>query len=228
MKPPLPFGMLFRKFRTDRDLSDELSTHFQELVEDGIEAGLTRDEAQRRARLKLGSASGLLENVREGEFRAMIESLYRDFTLGLRSLRRNPVFAITAILTLAVGIGANTVVFTLLYGLLLRSLPVQDPASLVRIGVASATVDASRASSIPYQMLLQLRRQQKSFTDISAWGNRPAAMDMDDGTPRMLGAAFVSGNGFEVLGMNAYLGRLVTPADDVRGGPAGGWPVVLS
>ena len=158
----------------------------------------------------------------------MLESLYRDFTLGLRSLRRNPVFAITAVLTLAVGIGANTVVFTLLYGLLLRSLPVKDPASLVRIGVASATVDPSRASQVPYQMLLQLRRQQKSFTDISAWGNRPVAMDTDDGTPRMLWAGFVSGNGFEVLGMNAYLGRLVTPADDVRGGPAGGWPVVLS
>ena len=96
MKRSLSLGMLFRKFRTDRDLSDELSAHFQELVEDGIEAGLTRDEAQRRARLKLGSAPGILENVREGEFRTMIESWYRDFTLGLRSIRRNPVFAVTA------------------------------------------------------------------------------------------------------------------------------------
>ena len=99
----------------------------------------------------------------------MLESWYRDFYLGLRSLRRNPVFAITAILTLAVGIGANTVIFTLLHGLLLRSLPVKDAGSLVRIGVASATVDPSRASAVPYRMFLQLRRQQKSFTDISAW-----------------------------------------------------------
>jgi hypothetical protein len=93
----------------------------------------------------------------------MLESCYRDFTLGLRSLRRNPVFAITAILTLAVGIGANTVVFTLLYGLLLRESSGARPGSLVRLGVASTTIDASRASSIPYQMLLQLRRHQKSF-----------------------------------------------------------------
>jgi predicted permease len=163
-----------------------------------------------------------------GGVTTMLESWYRDFALGLRSLRRNPVFAITSILTLAVGIGANTVVFTLLYGLLLRSLPVKDPGSLVRIGIASATVDPSRASAVPYQMLLQLRRQQKSFTDISAWLIREVTMDTDDGAPRLPAAVFVSGNGFEVLGMKAYLGRLLTPADDVRGGPAEGWPVVLS
>ena len=217
-----------RPFRTDSDISDELRAHFGALIEEGLAAGLPLQEASRRARLQLGDSQVVLEKVREGEISTMLESLYRDFSLGLRSLRRNPVFAITAILTLAMGIGANTVVFTLLYGLLLRSLPVKDAASLVRIGVASATVDPSRASAVPYQMFLQLRRQQRSFTDVSAWANRPVAMDMDDGTPRMVGASFVSGNSFEVMGMNAYLGRLLTPTDDVPGGPAEGWPVVLN
>ena len=166
------FRKRLRPFRTDSDISDELRTHFDALTEDGLAAGLPLQEARRRARLQLGVPEAIVERVRDVEISTMLESLYRDFTLGLRSLRRNPVFAITAILTLAVGIGANTVVFTLLYGLLLRSLPVQDPASLVRIGVASATVDPSRASAVPYQMLLQLRRQQKSFTDISAWAGR--------------------------------------------------------
>src|SRR5262245_57420181 len=218
----------FRPFRTDSDISDELRTHFDALTEDGVAAGLPLQEARRRARLKLGDSQTVLEKVREGEISTMLESWYRDFTLGLRSLRRNPVFAITAILTLAVGIGANTVVFTLLYGLLLRSLPVKDAGSLVRIGVASTTADPGRASSVPYQMLLQLRRQQKSFTEISAWSGRAIAMDTDDGASRLIAAGFVGGNGFEVLGMNAYLGRLLTPADDVRGGPAEGWPGVLS
>jgi predicted permease len=77
-------------------------------------------------------------------------------------------------------------------------------------------------------MLLQLRRQQKSFTEISSWSSGLVTIDTDNGTPRMLMADFVGGNGFEVLGMNPYLGRLLTPADDVRGGPAEGWPVVLS
>ena len=217
-----------RHYRDDSDIGDELRAHFDSLTEDGLGAGLPLQEARRRARLQLGDSQAVVERVREGEISTMLESCYRDFTLGLRSLRRNPIFASTAILTLAVGIGANTVVFTLLHGLLLRSLPVQDPARLVRIGVASATIDPSRASAVPYQMLLQLRRQQKSFTEISAWSSRGVTMDTDDGAPRFIAASFVSGDGFEVLGMNAYLGRLLTPADDVRGGPAEGWPVVLS
>jgi predicted permease len=214
-------------FRTDADVSDELRTHFDALVEDGVAAGLPYEEARRRARLQLGPPHAIVESVRDVEISTMLESWYRDFVLGLRSLRRNPVFALTAILTLAVGIGANTVVFTLLYGLLLRSLPVQDPGSLVRIGVASATVDSSRASQVPYQMLLQLRRQQKSFADISGWGIGAVSMDTGDGSSRMLFVGLVTGNGFEVLGMNAHLGRVLTPDDDIRGGPAGGWPVVL-
>lgn len=217
-----------RPFRTDSDIRDELQAHFDALTEDGVSAGLPRQEAERRAQLQLGVSQAILEDVREGEISTMIESWYRDFTLGLRSLRRNPVFAITAILTLAVGIGANTVVFTLLYGLLLRSLPVKDAGSLARIGVVSDTVDAARSSGIPYQMLLELRRQQRSFTDISAWQSNAVTMDASDGAPRLITADFASGNAFEVLGMEAYMGRLLTPADDVRGGPAEGWPVVLS
>lgn len=216
-----------RPFRTDADISDELRAHFDELTEDSLAAGLSAQEARRRARLQLGDFQAVLERVREGEISTMLASWSRDVTHGFRSLRRNPVFAITAILTLAVGIGANTVVFTLLYGLLLRSLPVKEPGRLVRIGVASATIDPGRASAIPYQMLLQLRRQQRSFTDISAWSSHTIAMDTHDGVSRLNRAGFVSGNGFEVLGMHAYLGRLLTPADDVRNGPAEGWPVVL-
>src|SRR5581483_2525726 len=217
-----------RPFRTDSDISDEFQTHFAAVTEEGLAAGLPLQEAKRRARLQLGDSQAVLEKVRDAELSTILESWRRDFTLGFRSLRRSPVFAIAAVLTLAVGIGANTVVFALLYGLLLRSLPVKDPAHLVRIGVASATIDASRASQVPYQMFLQLRRQQRSFTDISAWRIQTVAMDTDDGAGRLLVAGLVTGNGFEVLGMDAYLGRLFTSADDVRGGPAEGWPLVLS
>jgi predicted permease len=218
-----------RRYRTDADLSDELKTHLEMQEEDYIGAGIPLPEARRRARLRLGAAPAIVENVRDQELITTLESCYRDFALGLRSLRKSPVFFLTAVLTLAVGIGANTVIFTLLHGLLLRSLPVKDAGSLVRIGVADdATVDLGRISALPYQMLLQLRGQQKSFTDISAWSMRNIAIDTDDGASRMHLAAFVTGNAFAVLGTNAYLGRLLTPADDVRGGPAEGWPAVLS
>ena len=128
---------------------------------------------------------------------------------------------------MATGIGANTIIFTLLYGLLLRSLPLKDADSLVRIGAADdATVDRERVSAVPYQLLQQLRNQQKSFTDASAWSMCNVGIETEDGSSRLSLAAFVSGNAFDVLMMNAYLGRLLTPSDDVRGGPAGGWPEV--
>ena len=216
-----------RHHRTDADFGEELKTHLEMQEEDYVGLGMPVAEARRRARLGLGSTGTVIENVRDVEFITMLEGCYRDFVLGLRALRRSPVFSFTAILTLGIGIGANTVVFTLLYGLLLRSLPVKDPASLVRIGIASETVDPSRASNVPHLMLAQLRLQQKSFTDISTWGITSVSMDTRDGSSRMFYAGLVGGSGFDVLGMKAYVGRLLTPADDVRGGPVEGWPVVL-
>jgi hypothetical protein len=129
-----------RHHRTDADLGDELETHLEMQEEDYIGLGIPASEARRRARLRLGSTQTVVENVRDLELITMLESCYRDFMLGLRLLRNSPVFSLTAVLTLGIGIGANTIVFTLLYGLLLRSLPVRDAASLVRIGVASATI----------------------------------------------------------------------------------------
>jgi len=216
-----------RHYRADIDLGDELKTHLEMQAEDYAALGISPSEARRRARLRLGSAPAIVENVRDLEFITLLEHACHDFLFGLRALRKSPVFSLTAILTLGIGIGANTIVFTLLYGLLLRSLPVKDAASLVRIGVVSPTSDPSRASSVPYKLLLELRRRQKSFTDISGWTSGTVTMDTGDGVPRMLSAGLAGGNGFEVLGLNAYLGRLLTPADDVRGGSAGGWPAVL-
>jgi predicted permease len=219
----------WRHYRTDADLSDELKSHLELQEEDDAGSGIPAAEARRRARLRLGGTQAIVENVRDQELLTTLESCYRDFTVGLRSLRKSPVFFLTAVLTLSVGIGANTVIFTLLHGLLLRSLPVNDAGSLVRIGVADeTTVDRGRVSAVPYQMLLVLRNQQKSFTDISAWWMNNIAIETGDGSSKLSLAAFVTGNGFDLLGTNAYIGRLLTPADDVRGGPAEGWPAVLS
>ena len=143
--------------------------------EDYVGLGMPVAEARRRARLGLGSTETVIENVRDVEFITMLEGCYRDFMLGLRALRKSPAFSLTAILTLGIGIGANTVVFTLLYGLLLRSLPVKDPASLVRIGVASETVDPSRASSVPNPMLLPNSAGNRSRSRTFRHGASPAA-----------------------------------------------------
>lgn len=159
----------------------------------------------------------------------MLESWYRDFALGLRALRNSPAFCFTAILTLALGIGANTAIFTLLYGLVLRSLPAPAASQLMQVGIASpAFLNGDRATFIPYRMLEQLRREQKSFRDISAWDGDMARIRDNEGSVRQYLAAMVSGNAFPLLELQPYLGRLISPYDDVRGGPPQGWPVVLS
>jgi predicted permease len=159
----------------------------------------------------------------------MWESLYRDIALGLRGLRKNPVFAFTAILTLALGIGANTAIFSLLYGLVLRSIPTRAPSQLMQIGIAStAQREPIGSTFVPYRMLGALQKELTSFDGISGWDRSQALMEDEQDSMRQYPAALVTGNAFQVISMRPYMGRLIAPYDDVRGGPARGWPVVLS
>jgi predicted permease len=218
-----------RHFRTDDDLEDELRSHIEMQAEENVAPGVSVSEAQRRARLRLGSDLAIVERVRDQEFATFIESWYRDFLLGLRMLRKNPLFCLTAILTLALGIGANTAIFALLYGLLLRSLPAKSPDELAQIRMVSTASKFNDAdSSIPYRMIEQFRHEQQSFSDISIWSRAFVPLEDSEGTMRFYHAGTVSGNAFPLFGMKPYLGRLIAPADDVRGGPSEGWPVVLS
>jgi predicted permease len=131
---------------------------------------------------------------------------------------------------LALGIGANTAIFTLLYGLVLRSLPTQDAAHLVKSGIPSAAEPDSEENNafMPYRMLQGLREQQSSFRDLSAWDGDQVLIKDKEGSVQGYFAVMVSGNGFDLLGVQPYRGRLIAAYDDVRGGPSGGWPVVLS
>src|SRR4051794_22691819 len=189
-----------RHFREDADLKDELQAHLELLEEEQAGLGATVEQARRQARLTLGNTQTVVEDIRDGEFLTMLESAYRDFVLGLRGLRNSPVFCLTAILTLAIGIGANTAIFTLLYGLLLRSLPVREPQHLARIGLVNAA-DPRPAVAIPYRMWEHLRGQQGSFADISAWNLRFVTTEDHEGTLRMYPAGLVSGNAFQLFGM---------------------------
>jgi predicted permease len=218
-----------RHFRTDADLEDELRSHLEMQAEDDRGRGVADAEALRRARLRLGGNRTIIERVRDQEVATFLESWYRDFAYGIRSLRKSPAFCLTAILTLALGIGANTAIFTLLYGLLLRSLPVSDPGRLAHIGLVSAASKFNDSGSgLPLRMAEQFRRQQQSFSDISFWHYADVPLQDGEGTMRVFSTAMVSGNAFPLFGMKPYLGRLIAPSDDVRGGPAQGWPVVLS
>lgn len=217
------------RFRSYSDLKEELRIHLEMQAEDNIAAGMPSSEAYRRARLRLSRTPEIFERVHDQDFVTLLENWYRDFRSGMRAIRRSPVFCITAILTLALGIGVNTAIFALLFGLLLRSLPVADPQQLAHIGLVRPTNRNSNSfSAIPYHMLKEFRREQHSFSDISIWSWNEITMLDTAGTLRAYRAGLVSGDAFSSFGMKPYLGRLIAPGDDVRGGSSEVWPVVLS
>lgn len=218
-----------RHFRSDADLEDELRVHLDMNAEDNLARGKSEAEARRLAHLQLGHTRSIVESIRDREFITILESWYSDLLFSLRTLRKTPLFCLVSILTLALGIGANTAVFSVLYGLLLRSLPVSNPRELAHIGLVShVDGDDDGGSYMPYRIFQGLLEQQRSFTAISAWDDDAVTMEDSEGTLRLYQAALVGGNGFSVLGVRPYLGRLLEPSDDVRGSPPEGWPAVLS
>lgn len=217
---------VFRAGKVSDDIDRELAFHVAERADELIAAGSSPEAARLEARRRLGNHAIQRENVRDHDLIVWVESFVADVRGGVRALLKQPIFALTTILTLAIGIGANTVVFTLLHGLLLRSLPVTEPQELVRINLALDT--APTPGGVDYGMLKRIGELHRTFSALSGWRSNTVAVMEPDGTLRSTEAGLVTGNAFDLLGLRPALGRLLTPQDDVPGGPAGGWPVVLS
>jgi predicted permease len=218
-----------RRNRFDREPEEEMRLHLEMKAETNLTAGMSPEDAGYAAQRQFGNLTLLKETSRETWGFISLEALWQDFRYSLRILSKSPVFCLTAVLTLAVGIGANTAIFTLLHGLFLRSLPVARPSELARINlIGPLPWSDSTESGIPWRMYQQLRLQQQSFTDLSAWTVGRVNIRDGEGVLRMYNAVLPTGNAFEILGVKPYLGRLLTSSDDVRGGPAMGWPAVLS
>jgi predicted permease len=221
------FRSLFNRNRLDDELDDEVRFHLEMQAEDNVRAGMDPAEAHYSARRAFGGVEAMKEQYREWRAVTVIETAVRDMAYARRTMRRNPVFCLTVILTLALGIGANTAIFTLLHGLLLRSLPVQQPSRLARIDIVLPAT--GQEWGLDWGIYQKILRQQRSFSRMSAWvpGHNEALPD-SEGTVRRYNVALVSGDGFPVLGIRPYLGRLIERDDDVRGGPSEGWSAVLS
>ena len=216
-------------FCSDSDMEDELSGHFEMEVEERVATGEHPSEARLRARLALGDTKVAIERVRDGEWMTAIEGWGRDIAFGVRNLRKAPVFFFTAVITLALGMGASTAVFSFLYGLVLRPLPTNKPAQLVQLGLTSnADAGYFRNSFVTFRMLEDLRKELTSYEDISGWNVYDLPIENADGSLRRVDAGLITGNAFNVVPMRPYLGRLIAPFDDVPSGGAHGWPVVLS
>lgn len=222
----------FMREKLYADLDEEIAAHLEERVEELVGEGMSKEEAVAKAGREFGNVTAIKQTAREAWGWKWIEDFFVDVRFGLRMSRKSPVLTLAAVLTLALGIGANTAIFTLLYGLVLRSLPAAvDAGQLAKVGVASTAQpdDAEQAgSAMTYHMFQAYREKQTSFRELSTWNEPDVQVPDRQGLIRTYDAAMVSGNAFELLGLQPYRGRLIAPYDDVKGGPSGGWPVVLS
>lgn len=211
----------------DAGLTEELDEHREQLEAEYLAHGFSAAEARRRARLTLGAPPSIRDRVRDDSWLVALEDVWRDVRLGMRGLRRHPVFAVATVVTLAVGIGANTLVFTLLHGLLMRGLPVTAPEHLARVSVTMPDQPSARLG-LPYPMFSALAADNSSFEEVTGWSMGNVAIRDADGTLRQEQAGLVTGNGFRVLGLRAHAGRLLEENDDRPGGGPGGWSMVLA
>src|SRR5579859_1221935 len=127
------FSALFRKQRLEQEMNEEMRAHVEMLIEENVRRGMSRENARYTALRSFGGVEQVKENYREQRGLPLMDTLAQDVRSGLSQLRRNPTFAAVAILTLALGIGANTAIFSAVYAVLLKPLPFASPGQLVRV-----------------------------------------------------------------------------------------------
>lgn len=214
-------GRLFARKRLESDLEKELRFHFESQVAQKMQSGVPESESRRLTRLEFGSIEQIKEDCRESRGTLWLEHLLQDTRFGLRQLRNSPGFTLIALLSLALGIGANTAIFTLANAILLRPLSVQNPSELVLFGDGRSqgltfSVPGGSWQLFSYSFFHDFRRQATSYAGIAAVNSTQFASKAS-----IAGSAYqtthvdlVSGSYFSVLGVPAFLGRTIVESDD--------------
>ena len=228
-------GVIFERARVESEMETELQFHLEARAEDLMRTGLPRAEAMRRARIEFGGMDITKEQCREARGMGFTESVTQDLRFGLRMLRKSPGFTATAVLALALGIGANTAIFSIMHAVMLSALPVHDADGLMVLewatnhehdGGISSYGDCQRfptsgpgrrqGCSFSYPMFQAMRGQKQIFSGMAAFAGPTGVVVGGVGQASMAEAALVSGDYFQVLGVNPALGRLFTAADEGR------------
>src|SRR4029453_9026530 len=212
---------LGRRRELEDRLDDEIRFHVDQQIEKNRSAGMPSDEARRKALIRFGGVEQVRERTRD-EFRgAPIENLARDVRYGLRSLRRHPGFTAMAVLSLAIGIGANATIFGVAHAVLFQQFPFHDPAALVNIYESEG---GRGFNPMSHPNIEDLRKgTTQVFSGIAASTFFPAPIDGGE-TARIVMGGVVTGGTFALLGVEPLLGRAILPEDDVA---RGGHPVVM-
>ena len=220
------FRRLLHKTQVEQDMDAELCAYLETAVEQKMAAGLTREAAVRAARVEIGSVDAIKDRARDIGWESTVDTFWQDVRYAFRMLRRSPGFTTVAVLTLALGIGANTAIFTLIDAVLLKSLPVRDPGGLVLLGDARGygvfRILSGSVFIFSHELYEHLRDTnvfEGLFAFQSSANEVVSVHHTGSGAAQPAGARLVSGNYFDVLGVNAALGRTIVPSDDSPSAP---------
>ena len=207
--------MLSRRTNADREMDAELRSHIELHAEDLIRAGMSRDDALRQARLAFGGLDRAKEECRDATGITFLESLVQDVRFGLRMLRKNPGFTVVAVLTLALGIGANAAIFSVAYNILLRPLSYRDAGKLVMVWENNSGSGFPQDTPAPGNYSAW-KAQNNVFTDMAAYSGRTFNLT-GRGNPEAFLGVQVTANMFPLLGVQPELGRNILPSEDKPG-----------
>ncbi len=218
---PLPrWSRFFERARRDDEAAREVESYLEIETDENLARGLSPEAARSAAHRKLGNAVRVREEIYEMNTVAWLDALWQDLRYAWRVLRRDKGVTTVAVLSLALGIGANTAIFQLLDFVRLRALPVEQPQGLVEVrlppGTSITGSAEGRRPTLTFALVQEIRRHQQAFSGLAVWGTRrfntaPA------GEAQFADGLFVSGDFFPTLGVRPVLGRLFTPADDEPG-----------
>ena len=218
------YRRLFNFARSDnlsRDLDREFAHHIAERKDELMKSGISVRDAESEARRKFGNATSQKERTRDVDLLTWLETCVADVRYAIRALRRSPAFALVAIFSLALGIGANTAIFSLINAVMLKSLPVLHPEQLVALTLGEANAGAVAVANAEFTNPIweQIRDRQDMFAGVLA--TSPTQFDLTTGGEvRRATGEYVSGDYFTVLGVRPAAGRLLVHGDDIRGCPA--------
>jgi predicted permease len=197
---------LLHKREAEHDMDEELRAFLDASAERKMRAGMPEAEARRAARVEMGSMESVKDEVRGAGWEAAVEAVWADFRYSIRGLAKSPVFTIVVVLTLALGIGANTAIFSLIDSLLLKTLPVEKPEELVQVTEFPLT----------NPLWEQVRDRQDVFSGAFAWSSEKLNL-AKGGVVQNADGLWVSGDFFHTLGLQPAAGRLLSADDDRRG-----------
>jgi putative ABC transport system permease protein len=204
---------LFQRARLERELDAEVAAHLELAERDALARGLTAAEARREARRRFGGVEQIKEHHRHDRSAIWIEHAIKDARYAVASLRREPLFAIVAIAVLALGIGANTAMFSLVDAVLFRPMPFPEPDRIVRVWEAPTPTTSNSTTT---RTFVELKRQSRAFAALSAESLSTATVSIN-GEPKRLNGRYVSWDHFAVFGIEPLLGRSFRPDEDVPG-----------